>query len=401
MPAVQPGSRPGCIASSVGADCKTAMWWSSDLTTRPRSVQERLVTSASFLESVKNETMNASLIYTTEPLATRALAAEIRHEPARFIAKIEEVMGVQLLGRFVDVQAEQGKQKIDVALTFADPNFVVGIEAKFDHTLTEDQVDRESTASGHLIVLLLDKAHAPEWVSLRPRVSVMTWEEALACFSDSRLTLAEVRAARSSKSTVEARLRELMDPAQKRLGNGWVIDSERGGSGMPAVNFYSPWIGGRQLRAVLQVAGRGMPPANESIRLRFSVGVSVEANYEDYPQDPATAPEWVDSVHRLRAQVIGDRVGDLQLSKRRPSSAHANQKTPNGRAHARKLAIVNYHFSDRERWLTTGYIDWIVGPASERMLLEQVETLAEALVTILEEWFRVELTAHANSTGPQ
>ena len=345
--------------------------------------------------------MSPSLIYTTEPLATRALAAEIRHEPARFIAKLEDVMGVQLHGRFLDVQAEQGKQKIDVALTFADPDFVVGIEAKFDHALTKDQVDRELTVAGHLIVLLLDRAHAPEWVPLRPRVSVMTWEEALACFSDSRLTLAEVRAARSTKSRVEARLRELIGPAQKRLGDEWVIDSQRGGSGMPAVNFYSPWIEGRQLRAVLQVAQRAMPPANEPIPLRFSVGISVLADHADYPQDPATVPVWVDSVRRLRTQVIGDRVGDLHLSTRRPSSAHANRRTPNGRAHARKLAIVDRHFSDDERWLTTGYIDWIVGPASERMPLEEVETLAEALVTILEEWFRVELAADANSTESQ
>ena len=170
---------------------------------------------------------------------------------------------------------------------------------------------------------------------------------------------------------------------------------------MPAVNFYSPWIEGRQLRAVLQVAQRAMPPANEPIPLRFSVGISVLADHADYPQDPATVPVWVDSVRRLRTQVIGDRVGDLHLSTRRPSSAHANRRTPNGRAHARKLAIVDRHFSDDERWLTTGYIDWIVGPASERMPLEEVETLAEALVTILEEWFRVELAADANSTESQ
>jgi hypothetical protein len=69
-------------------------------------------------------------------------------------------------------------------------------------------------------------------------------------------------------------------------------------------------------------------------------------------------------------------------------------------AHARKSAIVDRHFGD-ERWLTTGYIDWIVGPASERMPLEQVDTLAGALVTILEEWFRVELAADDNSTGFQ
>lgn len=369
--------------------------------TRPSERAGALLLRAQLPQGVQNGMMSASLIYTTEPLATRALAAEIRHSSDRFIAKLEDVLGFQLLGRFVDVQAEHGKQKIDIALIFTDPDFVVGIEAKFDHALTEDQVNRELTVARHLIVLLLDKAHAPEWVGLKPHVSVMTWEEALACFPDSRLTLAEVRAARSSKNTVEARLGELIDPARKRLGSGWRVDGERGGSGMPAVNFYSPTVNGRQLRAVLQVAQRVMPPAGEPVPIRFSVGVSVRSDYQDYPRDPAVVPSWVTAVRRLQTEVIGDRIGELHLSTRRPSSAHANNETVNGKAHTRKRVIVDHHFTDSERWLTTGYIDWIVGPASERMPLEQADTLAEALVTILEGWFRVESKVDADSTGSE
>lgn len=104
-------------------------------------------------------------------------------------------------------------------------------------------------------------------------------------------------------------------------------------------------------------------------------------------------PTWVNAVQRLRNDVIGDRVEHLHLSTRRPSSAHVNPKTENGRAHARKLAIVDHHFADGERWLTTGYIDWIVGPTSRRMPIERVELLADALVEILDGWYRVELGA--------
>ncbi|WP_424446503.1 hypothetical protein [Microbacterium sp. CH-015] len=64
---------------------------------------------------------------------------------------------------------------------------------------------------------------------------------------------------------------------------------------------------------------------------------------------------------------------------------------------ARKLAIVDHHFADSERWLTTGYIDWIVGPASQRVALEQVDVLAESLLTILDEWYRVEVAAQSSS----
>lgn len=108
--------------------------------------------------------MAASLIFTTEPLATRALAAEIRHDDTRFVAKLADVVDGGRLGQFTDVRAEYGAQKIDIALHFTDPQFVVGVEAKFDHTLTEEQVDRELTVADHLVVLLLEKEHAPEWL---------------------------------------------------------------------------------------------------------------------------------------------------------------------------------------------------------------------------------------------
>lgn len=334
--------------------------------------------------------MPESLIFTTEPLATRALAAEIRHDHARFVEKLSSHVGPANLGRFSAVNTEHGDQKIDIALIFEEPEYTVGIEAKFDHTLTEEQVDRELTVADHLVVLLLAKEHAPEWLPRKERVTVMTWEEALECFRGSRLTLAEVRAARSGKSAVEARLRQLIGPAQQRLGSGWTIDSRRGGSGMPAINFYSPWIGDAQLRAVLQVAQRTMPAAGEPVPLRFSVGVSVKADSVSYPADPAATPPWIDAVRRLQNVVIGGRVDELHLSRRRPSSAHVSSKSVNGRAHARKLAIVDHHFADDERWLTTGYIDWIVGPASQRVPLERVDVLADALVDILDGWYRVE-----------
>lgn len=181
--------------------------------------------------------MTASLIFTTEPLATRALAAEIRHEPRRFVEKVAELGGPTLPGTVVDVSAEKSAEKIDVAVTFGEPTFVLGIEAKFDHELTEDQVRRELSVAHHLVVLLLDRSHAPIWLADEPRVTVMTWDEALDCFEGSRLTLEEVRAARSGKASVEARLRGLVTPACARLGEGRIVDDRRAGAGMPAINF--------------------------------------------------------------------------------------------------------------------------------------------------------------------
>ena len=97
-----------------------------------------------------------------------------------------------------------------------------------------------------------------------------------------------------------------------------------------------------------------------------------------------------------RLQILSDKLHEFHLSTRRPSSAHVSSTTANGRAHKRKLAIVDHHFEVSERWLTAGYIDWIVGPASQRMPLEQVDVLAASLVTILEAWYRIEVMARVN-----
>lgn len=338
----------------------------------------------------QSELVTGSLIFTTEPLATRALAAEIRHDPRRFIQSVSKLGGPTVLGTVVDVSAEKSAEKIDVAVTFADPTFVLGVEAKFDHELTEDQVRRELSVANHLVVLLLDRSHAPLWLADEPRVTVMTWEEALDCFEGSRLTLGEVRAARSGKAGVEAKLRGLVAVANTRLGDGWTVDDRRGGAGMPAVNFYSPSIGDRQLRAVLQVAGRAMPQPGEPIRVRFSVGTRVVADEACYPSDAANAPYWVAPLHRLRDVVLRGRPEEFRLSTRRPSSGRAKADTANGRAHARKLAIVDRWFDPGDRWLTTGYINWIVGPASVSVPLEDVEVLLHSLLSILEGWYRIE-----------
>lgn len=341
--------------------------------------------------------MTQALLWTTEPLATRALAAEIRHEPSRFLDALARRMDRDSLGRLIDVRCEKGKEKIDIALSLADPPLEVAIEAKFDHELTVDEVERELGEADHLIVLLLEHEHAPLWLSEKERTSVMTWQEALACFDAPRLTLEDVRAARSAKSAVEVRLKTLVPSLTARLGQGWQVLVERGGAGMPAINFYSKILPDMsQLRGVLQVAGYGMPHHGAPIRLRFSVGTSVTLD-DGYPEDLSAPPAWVVALRRLRDDVIGSRRDSLLLSRRRPSSGHANDRTPRGRAHTRKLAIVDEHFDARDRWLTGGYIDWIVGPASVQKPLEDVEQLAEALVTILEGWYRAEVDAAANS----
>jgi len=118
-----------------------------------------------------------SVVYPTETMANRPFAAEIRHDPVAVTALLEEALDVSDagLGEFVSVRCE-GTGEIDRLLTFTDGDrsTIVGIESKFDHELTNDQVDKEH-GGGHLVVVLPEVTDAPEC----PDLQVREWADAL------------------------------------------------------------------------------------------------------------------------------------------------------------------------------------------------------------------------------
>lgn len=59
----------------------------------------------------------AAPIYTTEPMVTRALATEIRHDPASFVRHLENRARLRSFGAFDQVRCE-GDERIDVLLEF-------------------------------------------------------------------------------------------------------------------------------------------------------------------------------------------------------------------------------------------------------------------------------------------
>ena len=83
-----------------------------------------------------------SPIYTTEPMATRALAAEIRHDHSQFVQMLEQRSGTRPFGTLSDIRCETDK-RLDVVMDFVDGGDThrVGIEAKFDHELTREQIN--------------------------------------------------------------------------------------------------------------------------------------------------------------------------------------------------------------------------------------------------------------------
>ena len=329
--------------------------------------------------------MTTHPIFTSEPMATRALAAEIRHAPERFVARLARLTGAELPGHPA-VRCE-GKARLDVELRFAATGSTgersVGIEAKFDHELTPAQVDKELRAVDYLVILVAAPEFAPEWVAGMERVSFMTWAEALECFADSRLTIADVESLSVGKSTIEAAFRAL--GLAERLP-GWSVKVKRGGGGMPAIQIQSPELtSGRRLRGQIQTVGRGMPPAGQPVLLEYGIGISVAATEAEYPDPtrPHAVPGWIEPLQVLRRDIL-----DAQLDRLLVSTHPAgNGRSGLGR---RKLPLAKLHLGD-ETWLAKGYTDgWALGIKSTACALDDVDELAAVTVHIFKRWYDVE-----------
>lgn len=351
-----------------------------------------------------------SVVYTTETMANRALAAEIRHDPVAFTMLLEETLdlGDGGLGEFLSVRCE-GLGNIDLLLTFVDGDrsTIVGLESKFDHELTAAQVDKELRAleehgGGHLVVVLPEITDAPEFPDLR----VVTWADVLSSFRDSRITQADIDAMPLTKRRVDRLLAEV-NLGRHLADIRWRVCVRRNGNGNPSIEFHSPALAsGRRIRGQIQVAGRGMPADTDDLRLEYSIGIEIRtaARDDDFPDDGgATAPIWARHLATLRRTVLtNDRLAELTVSlhpaPRR--SAKVRSASPNA-PRDNKIVVAKEHLGD-ERWLVKGYTDgdgWALGVKSTPYRLSELQALGATTARILNEWLAVEplLSADASS----
>ena len=340
------------------------------------------------------EDMTQTTIYRTEPMATRALGAEIRHDHVRFVELLERVSGKHL-GAFRQVECEVphdvpeiegGKVRIDVQLCF--DSGLVGIEAKLDHELTVRQVEDQLRALGPsatLFVLVPRKESLAAWVVEHEQVEVIDWDEALACFDDPRLVKDDIEGeGRLLKTTVEARLHGL---ALDSRMPGWDVRVQRGDSGMPSIVFervLAPDDGAKSIRGQIQVAGRGMPPLLEDTQLEGFVGVSVHhEDPADFPDPSKTdlVPSWVHALRLLDARVLEGDAGAIAVS---GGSARNGRKGLG----ANKLPIARRDLPGRTH-LAKGYTDWSIGPKTELVGIEDLEALVDTMMTWSAGWYDV------------
>ena len=328
-----------------------------------------------------------SPIYTTEPMATRALAAEIRHDHVGFMQLLASHADGASFGTLTDVRCETDK-RLDVVLEFTDDDKVrrVGIEAKFDHELTRKQIEKELSNVDTLFVLVSSREAVPSWLATDyPGVSVVTWGETLATFHESRLTMQDVLSIKLSKSRVEEILRRL--DLGKSLPGGWV-NVERNGNGNPAILIYSPKLpDGRTLRGQLQVTGRGTPDRLEDVRFESFFGIEVALTDEHYfdPERSDTVPAWVQSLQRLQSSVLAGNEDRLGISR---SAAGTSRK----HVGAHKLALARKHLTG-STYLAQGYVDWALGPRTKSVNVDQLPELAAITAEVFTGWYSIESKA--------
>lgn len=327
--------------------------------------------------------MNSAFVYTTEPMATRALAAEIRHDSSRVLELLRQKAQSEELGVLRRVRCE-AVERVDVLLECEREDgakYTVGIEAKFDHELSRDQVERLQSALDLLFILIPDASVIPMWLHDEyPAVPVIRWTEILECFVDSRLTLIDIAAIKVPKVAIEARFAALTFGDEL---DGWAITIERNGSGNPSLIFESPELpDGRTLRGQIQVVGRGVPALLEEVRVESHIGIEVaedESNYFD-PDVADFAPPWIEDLKILHKEVLAGNEDQLLISRRAPG--HSKREL------GRWKKPLAQKYLGGQAYLAKGYTDgWAIGPKTEKVHLEDIDRLAAITADVFRRWF--------------
>lgn len=329
--------------------------------------------------------MLTSPIYTTEPMATRALAAEIRHHHGDLVQLLQARSGVESFGELIGIACE-ASEHIDVELEFDDGDggtCLVGIEAKFDHELTRGQVTREAAAMNHLFVLVAQLDAAPRWLAMEfPEVRVISWAEVLGCFPDSRIGEQDIASIRLLKVAVEARLNALRFDGLE----AWSIRTARGGSGMPSLIFESPRLAdGRTIRGQLEVSGRRMPDRTEDVRFTSHFGISVPEDAENYfdPDSTDAVPGWIEHLRTLHRDVLSGEEVKYRISMRAPGVS--------GRALGRWKTPLALKHLGADVYLAKGYTDgWAIGPKTTAVPIGELDELAWITAEVFQSWLAAE-----------
>lgn len=310
-------------------------------------------------------------------MITRALAAEIRHNPQGFRRLLEVRLGLEDLGEVIEIRCE-GPARLDLYIEFANATQTtkIGIEAKFDHHASADQVSAQKEAVDHLLLLVVDARHAQGF-----EVSgFLTWVEVIDSFEDSRLTSKDIQSIPLTKRRVERYLQAL--ELDKKLPEGWIVKSDRGGRGKPHLTILSPPIDGqRQLRSHIQAENNWNDSSIEDVRFQYHLGTQIDNTIQFFPDpnDVDEAPAWITDIDVLDREILAGKYEEYRVM--------AEGRAPaRGEFGANRKALVNKYLGYERRWLTKGYKNWALGPMSEQVTLDELDHLADIVAELLPRW---------------
>ena len=314
-----------------------------------------------------------SALYTSEPQLTRALAAEFRHDPQAAERYFSSLLGVEL-GELTDVGCEKD-QRVDILLEFE--HKTIAIEAKIDHEISEDQLERESEVADYLMLLVLDIDDAADYQDMVARV--LTWDKTLSEFPEPRILLSDIESLHTVKVQVERVLRKTLK--SMTIPGGWDLDVRRGARGMPSITIMSPELpNGDWLCGQIQVIGQKMPSSFNDVCLEYHAGTYVEETDEYYPPlDSNDVPSWVTNARLLYESVLEGDPSTFDLKTNKPGTS----QRPLGQL--RKDLTMKY-LADAPG-LAQGYINWSLGVRANPKPISEIADLADAAMRLFTTWF--------------
>lgn len=321
------------------------------------------------IENIEDATADdrvLGIIYTTEPIAMRGLASELRHNRSITENICSELVGAEL-GHLQMIRCEDSKsEQLDLVLLFQ--NGTVGIEGKIGHVVTSEQLDREKSAVDHLIVLVKEEADVAP-AQRKTGVVVATWGSVLSRFPESRLTLADINAVNDEARIARRGLAQLNLPT---LPDGWgEIKQGQTQSGFPDLVFRSPILPGERHIVVQIEADRG------SVSKQFLANIGISVTADDFVEDQeetAGQPAWI-----RYAKVLGKSVEEMAAG----TIAEVSQNSGVGRSALAAVKVRQAKSFGLPLHYATGYVTSYIGVRTKRVGPEALQILIDTLTPIV------------------
>lgn len=308
-------------------------------------------------------------IFTSEPQAMRAVAAEFRANPKIAEKMLSQVTG-RTLGSLQSVRCEASDhENLDVLLVF--DNGVVGIEGKIGHLVTEEQLLRERATVDALLLLCKERIDV-ERELLQHVTAVVTWEDILNEFPNSRITVKDIDMVEDANRRTRNLFRGLDLELIFSEFEGWEYRLTQGNAGFPSIDIYGPdFIGsdGTTRYFVAQIE-----PERSGSERKFASTIGVRVYSDEFDINVETEPEWVGILKKL-----GPVWEDVLVATLAPISQHRSGGSSQTAVRKKELAE---KFGLPSKY-AKGYTDSYLGVKTSKVNKENLSELVKVTIAAL------------------